>query len=61
LRHWPLLSGAMIAFILLRCALLATIEAPEPRYTLECFPMILVLASIAFAPRREGSTAHRAP
>jgi hypothetical protein len=61
LRRWPMLSGAMIAFILLRCALLATIEAPEPRYTLECFPMILVLASIAFAPRREGSTAHRAP
>lgn len=52
LRRWPLLSGAMIVFVLLRCALLATIEAPEPRYTLECFPMIFVLAGVALAPRR---------
>jgi hypothetical protein len=49
LRRWPLLSGAMVAFVLLRCALLATIEAPEPRYTLECFPMIFVLAGVGLA------------
>ncbi len=42
----------MVAFILLRCALLATIEAPEPRYTLECFPMVIALAAVAFSPRR---------
>jgi hypothetical protein len=52
LRRWPLLSGAMLVFILLRCALLATIEAPEPRYTLECFPMVILLAAVALAPRR---------
>jgi Dolichyl-phosphate-mannose-protein mannosyltransferase len=52
LRRWPSLSGAMVMFILLRCALLATIEAPEPRYTLECFPIVIALASIAFSPRR---------
>jgi hypothetical protein len=52
LRRWPLLSGAMVVFILLRCALLATIEGPEPRYTLECFPMLIVLAGVALAPRR---------
>ena len=56
LRRWPLLSGAMVAFILLRCALLATIEAPEPRYTLECFPMLIVLASVALAPRERVAT-----
>ena len=56
LRRWPLLSGAMAAFILLRCALLATIEAPEPRYTLECFPMLIVLASVALAPRERVAT-----
>lgn len=56
LRRWPLLSGAMLAFILLRCALLATIEAPEPRYTLECFPMLIVLASVALAPRKGVAT-----
>jgi hypothetical protein len=47
LKKWPPLSGAMLAFILMRCALLATIAAPEPRYTLECFPMVIVLAAVA--------------
>ena len=56
LKRWPPLAGAMVAFILLRCALLATIEAPEPRYTLECFPMIIALAAIAFVPRRSLAT-----
>lgn len=51
LKKWPLLSGAMLAFILMRCALLATITAPEPRYTLESFPMIIVLAAIALTKR----------
>jgi len=37
----------MLAFVLMRCALLLTIAAPEARYTLECFPMIFVLAAIA--------------
>jgi hypothetical protein len=41
----------MLAFILMRCALLATITAPEPRYTLECFPMIIVLAAVALTKR----------
>lgn len=51
LRKWPPLSGAMLAFILIRCALLATIPAPEPRYTLECFPMIIALAAVALTKR----------
>lgn len=49
LKKWPPLSAAMLAFILMRCALLATIPAPEPRYTLECFPMIISLAAIALS------------
>jgi 4-amino-4-deoxy-L-arabinose transferase-like glycosyltransferase len=56
LRRWPLLSGAMVAFILLRCVLLATIEAPEPRYTLECFPMVIALAGVGLAPRKRTPT-----
>jgi hypothetical protein len=55
LRRRPRLSAAILAFILLRCALLATIEAPEPRYTLECFPMIFALGGIALAGRRKES------
>jgi hypothetical protein len=37
-RLWPWL----LLCILLRCALLCTVEAPEARYTLECFPMLFV-------------------
>jgi Dolichyl-phosphate-mannose-protein mannosyltransferase len=52
LRKWPPLSAAMLAFALTRCALLATIAAPEPRYTLECFPMVIALAAIALSGKR---------
>jgi len=51
LMKWPRLSGAILFFILLRCALLATIEAPEPRYTLECFPAVIALAAIGLTRR----------
>ena len=45
----PRLLGAMLAFLAVRSLLLATLEAPEPRYTLECFPLVIVLAAAAFA------------
>ena len=38
---------AMLAYILLRSALLMTVEAPEARYTIECFPMLFVLGGFA--------------
>ena len=44
----PLALG-MAAAILLRCALLLTLDNSEPRYTLEFFPVILVLAGALFA------------
>ena len=53
LTRWPPMAGAMLLFVLLRCTLLATIEAPEPRYTLECFPTVIALAGIAFSPQRD--------
>ncbi|MGA8742637.1 MAG: glycosyltransferase family 39 protein [Terracidiphilus sp.] len=37
----------MLAYMVLRSALLLTVEAPEARYTLECFPMLFVLGGIA--------------
>jgi Dolichyl-phosphate-mannose-protein mannosyltransferase len=43
--RWPRMAGAMVALILLRSLLLATLEAPESRYTLECFPLVVVLAA----------------
>jgi len=36
----------MLLYFVLRSALLTTIEAPEARYTLECFPMLFALAAI---------------
>ncbi len=37
--------GLLVGFVLLRSAFLGTLENPEPRYTLECYPAIIVLAS----------------
>jgi 4-amino-4-deoxy-L-arabinose transferase-like glycosyltransferase len=51
----PRLAGVMLAFVLLRCALLLTLEAPEPRYTLECFPVVIALAGVALGGRRTSS------
>ena len=50
----PPLAGAMLAYMLLRSLLLATIEAPETRYTLECFPMLIALGAMAFTPRKKA-------
>jgi hypothetical protein len=41
-RYWPW----MVLYFVLRSTLLTTIEAPEARYTLECFPMVFALAGI---------------
>jgi hypothetical protein len=38
---------AMLAYMVMRSALLLTVEAPEARYTLECFPMLFVLGGVA--------------
>jgi hypothetical protein len=37
---------SMAAYMVMRSGLLMTIEAPEARYTLECFPMLFVLSGI---------------
>ena len=43
----PRFWRAMLAYMLLRSALLMTVEAPETRYTLECFPMLFALGGVA--------------
>jgi hypothetical protein len=43
----PRLWRPMLAYMLLRSALLTTVEAPEARYTLECFPMLFALGGVA--------------
>ncbi len=44
-----LLVAAIVLYCVLRSLLLATIEAPEARYTVEVFPMLCILAAVVFA------------
>lgn len=44
-------AGLLVSFLLLRSAFLGTLENPEPRYTLEGYPVIIVLASVLLAGR----------
>jgi 4-amino-4-deoxy-L-arabinose transferase-like glycosyltransferase len=53
-RGWPgrrlgLAGLFVLGFVLLRSVFLSSIENPEPRYVLECFPVVLALAGGAFA------------
>jgi hypothetical protein len=41
-------------FLLLRTAFLTTLETPEPRYVLVCFPALIALGAQAFARRSEA-------
>jgi hypothetical protein len=45
--------GLLLGFVVLRSAFLGTIENPETRYTLECYPAIIVLGSALLAQRRK--------
>jgi 4-amino-4-deoxy-L-arabinose transferase-like glycosyltransferase len=47
------LAWSMLGFLVLRSAMLLTVDNSEPRYTLECFPVVILLASFAFLRRDE--------
>ncbi len=62
-RSSTVLVAAIVTYCLLRSLLLATIEAPEARYTIEVFPMLCILAGAACAPCRASmpkTARHRA-
>jgi hypothetical protein len=46
------LPVAMLGFVGLRCLLLLSLDNSEPRYTLECFPIVILLASFALLSER---------
>jgi 4-amino-4-deoxy-L-arabinose transferase-like glycosyltransferase len=50
------LAALMLGWVALRTAFLGTLEAPESRYTLECFPVVIVLAAawLAGEPKRSS-------
>jgi len=43
--------GLLLTFVILRTLFLGTLENPEPRYTLECYPIVIILAAALFQPR----------
>jgi hypothetical protein len=45
----------LILFALLRSAFLGTLENPEPRYTLEMYPAVIVFAAAAISARKKSA------
>ena len=53
----PALRGVLallLAFVILRTMFLTTLETPEPRYTVVCFPVILALAAQAWKQQEQA-------
>lgn len=42
----------LLTFVVLRSVFLGSLENPEPRYTLECYPAVLVLAAALFREKQ---------
>jgi 4-amino-4-deoxy-L-arabinose transferase-like glycosyltransferase len=51
--------GLLLLFVLLRSLFLGTLENPEPRYMLECYPVMIVAAAALFS--QKSNPAHRKP
>jgi hypothetical protein len=47
----------LVCYVLLRTTFLTTLETPEPRYVLECFPALIALAAQVFSKPAESSVA----
>jgi hypothetical protein len=43
----------LVVYMLVRTAFLTTVEAPEPRYVVTCYPVILALAALCWARKQE--------
>jgi 4-amino-4-deoxy-L-arabinose transferase-like glycosyltransferase len=55
----PRYLSMLLLFVLLRSAFLGTLSNPEPRYTLECYPVVLLLGAAWMSgwERRKGAEA----
>jgi 4-amino-4-deoxy-L-arabinose transferase-like glycosyltransferase len=51
--------GLLFVFVLLRSLFLGTVENPEPRYTLECYPAVIIAASALLIDKLNRT--HREP
>lgn len=52
----PRMAVWMLAYMLLRSAMLFTICPPEARYTIECFPMLFALGGVALGSIKPASS-----
>jgi 4-amino-4-deoxy-L-arabinose transferase-like glycosyltransferase len=50
--------GLLLTFVVLRSLFLGTLENPEPRYTLECYPVVTVLAAAWFSRNQSSVVSH---
>jgi hypothetical protein len=48
-RVW--IAAFLAVFCIVRTGYLVTVETPEPRYVLECFPALFAFAAFLFLPR----------
>jgi 4-amino-4-deoxy-L-arabinose transferase-like glycosyltransferase len=46
--------GMLLTFVVLRSVFLGTLENPEPRYTLECYPVVILVGSAIFKVFRDA-------
>ena len=46
-------AGLLVGFVVLRSLFLGTLENPEPRYTLECYPVVILWAATYLASMTE--------
>jgi hypothetical protein len=53
----------LVAFVIVRSLFLGTLENPEPRYTLECYPIVIIFAAVTltFQKRRVASSPYTEP
>ena len=53
------MTGLLLLFVVLRSGFLGTLENPEPRYTLEMYPIVIVFAAYALAGKSRAETSGR--
>jgi hypothetical protein len=46
--------GLLAAYLFVRTVFLTTVEAPEPRYVVSCYPAVLALIALLFAGKRSS-------
>ena len=51
----------LLTFVIVRSAFLGTLENPEPRYTLECYPVVILLAAASLERRKALQSAASLP